>query len=315
MRILFFDCSPKDYTVESVYQKPMGGSESALCYLTQELAKLGHNVSFLNWTTTPGTFCGVACHHLNDYPQSLIQGADFAVFLNYAEVLANIRPLLDPKTKMVFWTQNAHDQGSAQPLSHPEIARVCDHIVCVSQWQKNQYAEVFGIDAQRITVLRNAISRPFEGLFNGQTDVVSQKLNPPTLVYTSTPFRGLDWLLEAYPLIRQQVPDVRLQVYSSMKVYGVSEAEDATFNSLYEKCRTMDGVDYFGSIPQKDLAQKLKSATILAYPNTFAETSCIAVLEALAAGLTVVSSDLGALSETGQGFAKLIPVRDRKSVV
>src|SRR6185503_19905705 len=61
-------------------------------------------------------------------------------------------------------------------------------------------------------------------------------------------------------------------------------------------------------LAQPELAQRLKRNAFLFYPCTYAETYCIAAMEAIAAGLKVVSTQLGALPETTLGFADLLPL-------
>ena len=112
-------------------------------------------------------------------------------------------------------------------------------------------------------------------------------------------------LLEAFPAIRKAVPGTRLRVFSSMATYQVGPANDK-HRDLYAQCTAMDGVEYVGAIGQRQLAAELAGGGVLAYPSTFAETSCIAVLEAMAAGAAVVTTQLGALPETTGGFAYLI---------
>jgi len=116
-------------------------------------------------------------------------------------------------------------------------------------------------------------------------------------------------------MIRNHRPELKLKVFSSMKVYQAkSEEEDASFGELYQVCRETDGLKLVGSIPQPELAKSLKSIAVLTYPNTFPETFCIAAVEAMASGAVVVSSHLGALPETTAGYAKLIPVGEELSL-
>ena len=137
---------------------------------------------------------------------------------------------------------------------------------------------------------------------------------PRRLAYVSTPFRGLDVLLDLFPRIRAACPAAELHVFSSMKVYGVSAADDESqFEALYRKARSQDGVTMVGSLPQPALADRLEECRVLAYPNHFEETFCIAAAEAQAAGCAVVTSALGALPETVGDAGVCIPGDSRSA--
>lgn len=196
----------------------------------------------------------------------------------------------------VYWNQLSYDQEAVQFLKDPEYVDKIDHFVFVSHWQAEQYRKHFSIPGYKTHVLKNfclGVER--------QTPRTSNKIK---LCYTSTPWRGLSVLLRAWELL--QPIDCELHVFSSCKIYGVDFARhDSDYQHLYDKCNSLPGVVYRGSIPNEELRAELPTFDILAYPCTFEETSCIAVIEALCAGLTVVTSSLGALPETTEGWATM----------
>jgi protein O-GlcNAc transferase len=152
------------------------------------------------------------------------------------------------------------------------------------------------------------MSPAFQHLFAPGDSILRHKSLPPTIAYTSTPFRGLEILLQVFPEIRRRIPDVTLLVFSSMRIYLAARlADEQQYGKLYAACRSTRGVQYVGSIPQPDLARTLRAVSVLAYPNIFEETSCIALIEAMAAGCRVITTDLAALPETAAGHAHLIP--------
>jgi glycosyltransferase involved in cell wall biosynthesis len=184
-----------------------------------------------------------------------------------------------------------------------------DAIVFASEWQRAEFIPRFSLSPQRTQVMPHGIAPAFEGMFADGQPILAQKATPPVMAYTSTPFRGLHLLVEAFPAIQAQVPGVRLRVFSSMKVYQVPAVADETdYGGLYQRCRQTPGIEYVGSLPQPALAREMRGVSVLAYPNVFAETFCIAALEALASGCRVVTSALGALPDTTAGFARLVSV-------
>jgi glycosyltransferase involved in cell wall biosynthesis len=54
----------------------------------------------------------------------------------------------------------------------------------------------------------------------------------------------------------------------------------------------------------------LQNSHILAYPSTYIETSCLAAIEAGAAGCKLVTTDLGALAETCGNYAEMIAYQE-----
>jgi len=311
MRIAFIDFIDWDYHVATPLERPLGGSQSAMCYLAAALAKAGHEVTTLTNTSRERVAEGVACRALKTATSDVLASFDVAVLLNNAVMGPEVRTRLRPQAKLILWTQHAHDQPAMQPLAKPRVRDTFDCIALVSQWQQARFSEHLEVDGDRTRVLRNAVAPCFADL-NRAPDVEAlwaQKSPVPTLVYTSTPFRGLDVLVDVFPQIRSRVSDARLRVFSSMQVYQSDVAADvAKYGSLYRACCETEGVEYVGSLAQPQLAEELKSAWLLAYPNHFAETSCICVLEALASGCQVVTSELGALPETSAGFARLVPL-------
>ncbi len=309
-RIAFLDRIAWDYRVDTPDMRPLGGSQSALCYLALALAARGHDVRTVTMTRAPGRIGGVDCLSATAGGYALFEGAEVAVVLNDPDPLVAraLKAAMGPGTLVVLWTQHDVDQPAMAAFAEAGVRRLWDRVVFVSDWQRRAYREAFGPEPGDV-VLGNAVAPAVERLFAAGESVIAAKRGPPTLVYTSTPFRGLDVLLDAFPLIQARLPEARLVVHSGLGVYQVAEVEDA-YRPLYERCRAMPGVDYRGAVDQPRLARSLARALCLAYPSTFPETFCTAVLEAMAAGCLAVLGDLGALAETTQGLAELVAVSD-----
>jgi len=303
MRIAFLDPSGWDYTVDTPLERPFGGSQSAMCYLAIELPRLGHSVAIYNGIEVPTTIRGVEIRKLREIVSpGHLNGFDSVVVLNSA-VGSHLRRELRLSSPLILWMQHAHDQPAASELKRLNERKAWTGFAFVSNWQRECYEKAFWIDRDKCRVLRNAVTPALAEIAETVPWFVSGEA--PVLFYSSTPFRGLDVLLDAFPDIQEAISGVWLRVYSSMSPYQV-RPEDDGHRALYQRCQSLSGVDYVGSVGQARLATELVGMAALAYPSTFAETSCIAVLEAMAVGAAVVTTRLGALPETTNGLASMI---------
>lgn len=300
MKIGFFNYHPMAYDVETPLREPLGGSESAMCYLAVELAKLGHEVVLFRRFS--GEYFKKGVFHA-PIRKVVDRPLDTLVIQNtpYPGAQLRIKGLIDSSVKLVLWSQHASNQPPVELLKEKKFRDVFDKFVLISDWQRRDYRQVFGISQAKIVVLRNAISPAFENMKGIEN---KERLS---MAYTSTPFRGLSLLVEIFSTLKAIDSQANLKVFSSMNVYQAPDRE-AAYEKLYDACRQTYGIDYIGSVSQKELAKQMKSIEILAYSNIFPETSCIAVMEAMAAGCQIVTSRLGALPETTAGFGRLLDI-------
>ncbi len=307
MTIAFLDFMGIAYAADTPRLGPLGGTQSAVCYLAEGMAARGWGVTLFNGTTAPGHSRGVTARPVDEVFHGALDGTAVVVVTGgcSAGVVEALRQRPGPRPFMVYWTGHMPDQPAAGALADPAYRGFWDGFVFVTRFQQEAYRTAFAVPADRSVVLGYAIAPPFEAAARSGVPPLSARRAAPVLAYTSTPFRGLDVLLAAFPRIRAAVPGLRLRVFSSMAVYGVAGTDDP-YAELYAQARATDGVDYVGGLPQPELAEALRDVYALAYPNIFEETFCIAALEALSAGCFVASSDLGALPETLGGFGVLM---------
>jgi len=108
------------------------------------------------------------------------------------------------------------------------------------------------------------------------------------------PRKGLDILLEAWPLILEQVPDADLTVMGAE--------------------RDVPGIEWLGWVEDETKTEVLNSSSIYVAPNTGGESFGIVLVEAMAAGAAVVASNLKAFIDVGGHAAQYFESGDAREL-
>ena len=169
-----------------------------------------------------------------------------------------------------------------------------------SHWTYEKFRNHFGIPEDRSVVIKNGI----DGI---RKSASYQKGQPIKIIHQNTPWRGLSVLLGAMQLVKN--PLITCDVYSSTEVYGKDfyEKNDHNYTALYEQAKQLPNVNYIGYKPNSYIKDNLHTYNMYVYPSIFEETFCISLLEAMAAGLYCITTNYGALFETGAEFPMYIP--------
>ena len=219
-------------------------------------------------------------------------------FKNINLILNNANHDLIEKDKInILWMHHFVNQKEAQNLSSKDFVQKLDYIVFNSNWNSENHIYQFKIPKNKSVVVKNAIEK---------IDVEEKPKDKINLIYHTTPWRGLALLLKVFKNLN--LKNVELNVCSSTIIYGkkFDSVLGKTYESIFNECKNTKNVNYFGFLDNKKIIQMLKKMHIFSYPSIWPETSCIAAIESMAAGCEVVTTNLGALSETCSSFGTFV---------
>jgi glycosyltransferase involved in cell wall biosynthesis len=288
MRIVFLPTNCLPFHGKTLDERPLGGTETGVIRLAEALSSAGHDVFVVSSFENP------------PLTEPLYIPLRAVFFLGEIDILIGVRDWQSifseiPAKKRFLWTGDSYDQPQTVGLGDKRIANRLDGLLCVSEWHKKTMCELSGFPKEKTFVIRNGIH---PSLFQSDERKNSRK----RLIYSSTPYRGLVHLIEIFKGIKVKIPDAEFCVCSGYTVYqgagAIPHKQLEELEIIRQQLEKIDGVIWKGNILQAELAKEMLQSGIYAYPCTFAETSCISIMEAKASGTVPVTNSLGALPET-----------------
>ncbi|MCP4900844.1 MAG: glycosyltransferase family 4 protein [bacterium] len=177
-------------------------------------------------------------------------------------------------------------------------------IITVSRSSRRDLIELFGADRSRLTVVPNGVDHELAERPESETiEAVKEEygLKPPlTLVVANDkPHKNLDVALRAFHLA------MRRHALPGQLVYVGGMEGESRLAIRASRLGIEDRVRFLGKVPFAHLHGLYHVASVLLHTALY-EGFGLPVLEAMCAGLPVVTSNLGAMREVGEGVARLV---------
>lgn len=293
MRIAFF-CNTIPFNDQSIDAIPLGGTETGVVCLSRALAQLGHDVVVFTRDPNPPV-----SNPLYVSIEALPDLGRVDVFIAIRDWNFTFLPV-QARRKML-WTGDAALQPFTRGLGDKQVVDNIDALLTVSEWHAQHLCDASGFPRDKAYVLGNGVEPT---RFIGKEERARKRM-----FYSSVPYRGLQLMPAILSKIAEKHPDVEFHNFGGFKVYmdAVGQQDKERFERLLQELSRFPQFVHHGNVTQAELAREMMRSSILCYPNTFLETSCMTALEAQAAGCAVVTSALGALPETVGEAGILVP--------
>ena len=303
---IIMHCMGMPFNGATIAEASLGGSETAAYYVARELAARGHQVTLFTTTDNGGEWDGVRYLPAGKVDDQHPFGENFQF---YAESTPSdvIIAQRHPRVFAAKWASRInlwwlHDLALYRQKDHV-LAQMwnIDSVLTVSEYHKSQVAEVYGIDPNYIVPIRNGVDGDLFAADNLPRNSPG-KSKRFRLLYSSRPERGLENLVK-HGGVLDQMGDWHEHVELAICGYANTVPKmEGYYAYLADLCSNSKWtITDYGALSKRDLATLMLESDVLVYPTQFEEVSCITAMEAMAAGLPMITCPAGALPETCKG--------------
>lgn len=234
-------------------------------------------------------------------------------------VPSHVLPAFHPATSVV----TVHDLGYVvEPESHPRNrhlmlsattrwnVKAATRVIAISNQTKQDLVNFYGADEHKIDVVHHGLNhRKFRKMDRAEIVKVLSRLNidSPYILFLSTiqPRKNIARLIDAFSLLDRG--DLKLVVAGQTGWLG----DD--IERLIASHGFRGGVQRLGYVDAADLPALYAGAELFAFPSLY-EGFGMGILEAMACGCPVVTSNLSSMPEISGNAAVLVDPHDTRSI-
>jgi glycosyltransferase involved in cell wall biosynthesis len=224
-------------------------------------------------------------------------------------------PLVNPtwslvmhlKTMHAFTTPESIGLGARlyRQMNYPRSVKLADAVIINSESLRSEVLRYLDVDPAKLRLISEAVDHD---LFKpgdadlARTQVASYGVTKPFVLFVSSlwSYKNCDGLLRAWAIARNELAGRQLAIVGA----GRDENYVAQLHALAAELGIEDDVVFVGGIPLAETVNFYRAADTFVYPS-LNETFGLPILEAMACGCPVVTSNVSAMPETAGGAALL----------
>lgn len=198
--------------------------------------------------------------------------------------------------------------------NYPRSTRAAEAIIINSESLRSEIEKYLDVDARKLKLIYEAVDhdlfKPGDAAA-ARARIASHGVTKPFVLFVSSlwKYKNCDGLLRAWALARRELGDRQLVIV------GAPRDEDyvARLHSLADELGITGDLVFIGGVPLEETVHFYRAADVFVYPS-FNESFGLPILEAMACGCPVVTSDVTSMPEIAGGAAVLSNPNDPASI-